>query len=167
TAAELRRLTLELVARRRLPEVGQHDHPHQLVQQSHAHHPVLLGDTCVEHAEHRTDDALPRERRDLARARGPHTIRVQSRAQALQHLRATLEDPRTAAQRIDDQERGDPGLLVEEHQQLAQRRTDTLTPFATGAPALIRAAHTLTGTPKRLLEDRQETVLAILEHVIE
>ncbi len=86
----------------------------------------------------------------------PAAILVQPRAQTPQHLRATREHPRTGGQRVDHEQRREVGLLVEEHEQLRERRADMRTPILTRA-ARARALITRRSAraPARLARPRR------------
>ena len=126
----------------------------------------------MNHAEHSTHDTLTRQHRKLTpttttppTAASPRAIPLHHDTQPRQNLRATPQHPRTRAQRIHDQQRTHPRLLIQEREQNTQTGTGLLPP--TPHLPLIRAPHKIFHSQQRILERRQETILAIAEHVIE
>ena len=125
---------------------------------------MLLQQPRVNHTKRRTNNTLPRQRRQPTA--GLHTIAalIDSVPQDPQHLPAARKDPRPRTEGLHEHQPAERRLTIKETQQRAEARTDTRIPPALSLP---RREHDPRDLIDRMVKCREEAVFAIGEQVIE
>src|SRR6202167_4694290 len=159
-----RRRASVLTARRSRAEIGQHDHPHQLAEQTRQRRVLPPQKPGIHDRERRADQPLRRQPRALPATRPLPATLIQDRHQTSEDLLATLKHPRTSAQRLH-------------HTHPRERRLPIEKPKNRRQPHPHPPPHTQTNQASRrklkrdqthhILKDRRQTLLTISEQLIE
>ena len=155
--------TILLAPRRRRTLIRQHDHSHQFrptgSSVAHAH------SAPTAHTQSRTSPRQdpPRSAAGTHARCPPHGPRP-TRPPSRQNLLAPRQHPRTTMQRLRHTHPRERRLTIQKTQNPPQPTTHTLTPRQ---PTQIRSNQLALNLPHDIIQDRQQTIVAIIEQVIE
>src|ERR1700691_4604955 len=153
-----------LPPRGRRTQIRQHDHAHQLVQQTLELVPVTLEQTLVNDRQDRTSQTLRGQRRRLRRTHPLPTTLIKHPRHPRQDLLTRLQHPLRTTRTLHHTHPRQHRLTIQKRQHHTQPHTHTPTPRThTNTLALKLRNDTL----HRVVHDRQQTLLTTSEQVIE
>src|ERR1700691_5029705 len=153
-----------LPPRGRRTQIRQHDHAHQLVQQTLELVPVTLEQTLVNDRQDRTSQTLRGQRRRLRRTHTLPTTLIKQPRHPRQDLLTRLQHPLRTTRTLHHTHPRQHRLTIQKRQHHTQPHTHTPTPRThTNTLALKLRNDTL----HRVVHDRQQTLLTTSEQVIE
>ena len=158
--------THPFLTRRCRTQIGEHDHAHQLPQQTTQRLTLTIQQTRIHNRYRRANQTLTSQRRTI---RHPTptlntTTLIHDPRQQCQHLPTTLQHLRSPTQHLHHTHPRQRRLTIQKTQDRPQTTTHTLTPRQ---PTQTRSHNPRSDELHDIVEDRQQTIIAISEQVIE